>query len=219
MPNIVIDPAFSVYELVDRIKRRGALIHHRRTMSLISYQIEDALIKDGAKGRVFAGFQRMSKFLPQVPRYERLAVQAESIYVFGIPDAEPPAIPNITYVPLKADFQLAKEWFLVIHGPAYQSLLATEELSDGDDPDESRIFQGVWAFDADMVQIIEEWLTSAVDARPLEYASRDTSQKIGFIKRAVERLNGYAARHPGEDVAREIGIIIEEDLRPQISAP
>jgi hypothetical protein len=168
--NIVIDPQFSVYRLVERVQTQSTLLNHRRAMSVVSYEIENATLLDGARTRMFSGFQYLSKFTPQIERYRKLAASSEAIYVFGVPDVTPPQIPNITYVHLKPTDLLSREWFLVCYGRDYFSTLATEELSQSSDPDDKRIFKGIWTFDLPMVSILKDWLGSAVDAKPLEYA-------------------------------------------------
>jgi DICT domain-containing protein len=108
---INIDPQFSVFRLVQRVQAQNTPLRHRRTMSQVSYEIENATLADSARNRIFSGFQYMSKFTPQVKRYTQMAAKAEAVYVFGVPDVEPPAIANVTYVPLSPKDQLAKECF------------------------------------------------------------------------------------------------------------
>jgi len=186
-----VDPAFSVYHLVERMQQQTVLFNHRRTMSLISYEIENATLIDAVRVRVFAGFQYYSKFMPQVKRYEKLAMRAESVYVFGVPDVQPPTIPNLHYIPLTTADQLAKEWFLIAHGVDYSSALATEEVSRFTDPDEQRQFKGIWTFDVAIVTIMHDWLTSLVDARPfIEAANRhDQERHRALIGTSLRRLN------------------------------
>ncbi|MGF1505803.1 MAG: DICT sensory domain-containing protein [Anaerolineae bacterium] len=160
---VVIDPVFSVYRLTQR-DTDYSLLRHRRTMSVVSYEIENATLLDGAENVIFSSFQRMSKFLPQVDRYTRIAARADQVWVFGIPDVAVPPIPNVTYVPLEAKDQLAKEWFLVSYGPGYASALATEELTHIDDPDDMRQFRGIWTFDRRLVNVLYGWLTRIVEA-------------------------------------------------------
>lgn len=186
--NPVIDPQFSVYQLVERMQSKGVVANRRRTMSMISYEIENALLVDGAQTRIFAGFQRLSRFLPQRKRYERLAELAESVFIFGVPDIEPPIISNLHYLPLMPTDQLSKEWFVVAYGQDYCSALATEELSEITDPDEQRTFKGVWTFDDTIVSIMHDWLTSAVDARPLDAINRDYRQQVSMMERNLVRL-------------------------------
>ncbi len=92
MPDVTIDPGFSIYGLLQSARTQRALLHHRSVMLILSHEIENAVIKGEARGRIFAGFQRMSRFLPQEERYRQLAEIAESIYVFGVMDVEPPPI-------------------------------------------------------------------------------------------------------------------------------
>ena len=186
-----VDPTFSVYSLIERIESHSMLLNHRRTMSMISFEIENATLIDGAKSRIFAGFQYMSKFLPQVKRYERLAATAESVYVFGVQDVPPPAIPNVHYIPLASTDRLAKEWFVIAHGTAYSSALATEELSRFSDADDLRKFKGIWTFDMAIVAIMHDWLASLVDARPFTEAEKqhDFALQRTLIGRSYDRLN------------------------------
>lgn len=185
---IAIDPTLSVYALAARVADSSTMINHRRTMTLISYEIENAVLKDGARARIFSGFQKMSFFLPQVKRYQRLAQRAESIYVFGVPDVAVPNIPNVTYVMISPRDQLAREWFLLADAPDYASILATEELTSWDDPDDQRMFKGVWSFDENIVTIVQEWLSSLVDARPLGEYKRDPRAQLAYMQRTTMRI-------------------------------
>lgn len=185
---IAIDPTLSVYAIAARVADSSTMINHRRTMTLISYEIENAVLHDGARARIFSGFQRMSFFLPQVKRYQRLAQRAESIYVFGVPDVPLPNIPNVTYVMISPRDQFAREWFLVADAPDYASILATEELTNWDDPDDQRTFKGVWSFDDRIVSIVQEWLSSLVDARPLGEYKRDLKAQLAYMQRTTVRI-------------------------------
>lgn len=169
MLEINLDPNFSVYKLTGRGRVQHRSLNRRKTMNIISYEIENATIIDGAKTRIFAAFQKMSRFLPQMERYRKLARNAESIYVFGEPDCELPEIENVHYIPLRPDDQLAREWFLVSYGREYASALATEELTHISDPDHLREFNGVWTFDPALTGIMAEWLTRVVNATPYAF--------------------------------------------------
>lgn len=191
MPNKISIPAdFSVYHLVERIQQHSALLNHRRTMSLISYEIENASLVDHAQSIIFSGFQRFSSFIPQAKRYERLARQSKGIYVFGIDDADPPEIPNLTYVPLTRHHQLAKEWFLVSYGKEYCSALATEELTDMDDPDDTRMFKGIWTFDLQFTSLLYEWLAGTVGLRPylMGEDQHDNRSQVRLMTNTMSRL-------------------------------
>jgi DICT domain-containing protein len=189
-PNYTIDPSLSVYGLVRRTREERLMLTSRRTMSFISYEIENAIIQTDMRARVFAGFQRMSRFLPQVQRYRMLAQHAEAIYVFGVMDVQPPPMANVRYIPLRPTDQLAKEWFLVAEARDYYSLLATEELTSPDDPDYKRRFQGIWSYDEELSTIIQEWLTSMVGARPLPSIDeqRNYRRQVQYMNATIGHL-------------------------------
>ena len=168
MPTFNIMPEFSVYALTKRSLRDVSILNGRRTMTIISNQIENSTLIDGAETVIFAAFQRYSRFKPQMKRYRQLVKQAKHIYVFGVSDEALPEIDNITYVPLKETDQLAKEWFLISYGRDYFSALATQELTHIDDPDKLRKFKGAWSFDIAVVSMLYEWLGQAVNMNQFE---------------------------------------------------
>jgi DICT domain-containing protein len=184
MLNAHIDPQLSVYGLVKRTKQHRTLLNDRRTMLAISREIEDAVILGQVRARLFAGFQRMSAFVPQIPRYQKLASYAESIYVFAYPDITPTPITNVRYVPLGKDDQLTKEWFLIADSPEYFSSLSTEEKQ------QQGAFEGIWSFDEEMVTILQEWLSNMVDARPLGDLSqrRDYRKQVSLMGDTLVRM-------------------------------
>jgi DICT domain-containing protein len=221
--HIVIDPSLSVYTLVHRTKEQRTLLNHRRTMSIISYEIENAVILDRTRARIFAGFQRMSRFMPQLERYRLLAEQAESVYVFGVMDVQPPPVAKIRYVPLKETDQLAKEWFLVVDAQDYFSALATEEKTSINDPDNKRLFEGVWSFDEDIVTILQEWLTSLVDAYPLARGtSRNYRKQVSLMSDTMGRLTARLARSIQKPTPRsqqtttEVNAVLKEQVIPEM---
>ena len=220
-----IDPNFSVYSLVKRVVgEETAVMNHRRTMNVISHEIENATLLDGGHTRIFSSFQRMSKFIPQVERYRMIAQRAESVFVFGIPDVRPPEIPNVTYVELSPDDHLSKEWFLVSYGRDFASALATEELTDIDDPDRERMFEGIWTFEVSLISILETWLTRVVDTRPLMVDESDlnsVSQQqhiVQILSRMEARTHREAVTMEDLQIQQEITDIIEADVRPLATA-
>lgn len=217
---IVIDPTFSAFDLIGRLKSQ-VMLRHRRTMSLVSFEIENATIEHKAHARIFAGFQYMSKFLPQVERYRKLAANSESVYVFGVPDTRPPEIPNVTYIDLKPSDRLAREWFLISSAPEYYAALATEELTEIDDPDETRVFEGIWTYDLPIISIMHDWLSSAVDVPPLTISDeeRDFRRQAQLMSNTVMSLMSKVPLDaPSNPVlAGEVRTAITRDLNPAIN--
>jgi len=217
--SVNIDPNFSVYNLTTRVdEQETAHLNHRRTMNVISYAIEDISVVDEVQTRVFAGFQRMSRFLPQVERYTKLAAVAESVYIFGIPDVEVPQIPNLTYIPISKHDRLSREWFLVSYGRDFHSTLATEEISHIDDDDDERVFKGIWTFDLGLNTILENWLTRVVDANPLGINEADLypDSQQHYTKQILQRLQD--ATYPDHSTYDEVETVIEADVRPLVMA-
>lgn len=209
----VIDPQFSVYKLVERVQKTSTVINHRRTMSLISYEIENSILLDGSRPRLFSAFQYLSKFMKQRARYEQMAKLAESIYVFGVPDVTPPSIPNVHYIHLKPTDRLAKEWFIVAYGGDTYSALATEELTQITDPDAERRFKGIWTFNQNMVSILHDWLSSAVDAPPLltkaAAAGRQIDMMAATLGRITRRLDNPSASQPVAVAPETVKTVVE----------
>jgi len=189
MADIHIDNSLSVYGLVKRSGTHRSLLRDRYTMLTISREIENTVIFGQIRARIFSGFQRMSAFLPQMPRYRRLANYAESVYVFGYPDVTIPPIMNVHYIPLSQDAQLKKEWFLIADAPDYFSALSTEEVED------QHGFEGVWSFDEEMVTILQEWLSSMVDARSLGdlSARRNYRKQVALMGETLVRMTAHLA--------------------------
>lgn len=204
-----IDGNFSVWGLVQRVKTRSAVLNHRRTMNLVSYTIEDVTLVNKEKTRIFAGFQHFSKFTPQIKRYTRMAEIAEMIYIFGIPDVEPPTIPGITFVPLERFDRLAREWFLVSYGKNFASALVTQEITGTGILDENRVFEGLWTRDASLVEILDQWLARTVDAKiiaPFDdggAGDNDQTHRQKYTAAMLQRLRENAQKTTRPDYVRK----------------
>ncbi|HEX8557702.1 MAG TPA: DICT sensory domain-containing protein [Pyrinomonadaceae bacterium] len=88
-------------------------------LEYISLLIENAiLLRTHRGGRLYAGFERLSRMEPVVDRYMRIADVSERVYVFGEPDWSPPRHPNMRVVGVSASARLAREWFVIAESPA-----------------------------------------------------------------------------------------------------
>lgn len=207
------DTRLSVWGLVGRVQQKSLTLYQRRTMNIISHAIEDTTLVDQVPTRIYAGFQRMSKFLPQVKRYTRMASAAQQIFIFGVPDVELPELPNVTYVFLERDSVLAREWFLIARGEHYASALVTQEKTRFDDPDHLRKFEGIWTFEVNIIDVLDEWLRSAVSER--DFAARaemplHIARQQQLVKTTLNRLDSLAARAEDAAVRGEVTAIKQE---------
>lgn len=189
MTEVNIDSDFSVYKLAQRREDISMVISRRLTMSKVSYIIEETTRTDGVGNIIFASFQYMSKFIPQMKRYREIARNAKHVYVFGVPDVPLPAIDNITYVELSPDDKLAKEWFVVSHGVDFSTALVTEELSNFYDPDDQRRFNGFWIFNDGIIPIVYEWLLHVVNnrAEDPQLATVQSMKHIEIMRKLSDR--------------------------------
>ena len=94
------------------------------TLEYISLLIENALLlRTHRGGRLYAGFERLTRMEPVVDRYMRIADVSERVYVFGEPDWKPPRHPNMRVIELSGAARLAREWFVVADSPALRVAL------------------------------------------------------------------------------------------------
>lgn len=83
-------------------------------LEYISLMIENALLlKTNRMGRVYVGFEKLSRMKPVAERYLRIADISERVYVFGEADWTPPRHPNMKLITITDDYKLAREWFVI----------------------------------------------------------------------------------------------------------
>lgn len=140
------------YLLTPLDAQSGMFVNTIPIMRAISHEIEDIVLQNKLYVDLFAGFQRFSLFAIQAKRYRQLAQVCRTIYVWGIPDVDPPHIPNVKYVSLSPDMEIAREWFLVVDSPEFfTALIAEEKTYDLDIPKEERLFEGIWTYNPERV--------------------------------------------------------------------
>ena len=142
-------------------------------MNAISHSIELQVIKHDLPVNFYAGFERFSKFPAQMRSYGRLGAAARRVYVFGVSDVKPTPISGVEYVAVEPDSPLAREWFLLVNTPDFWVLLSTEEVAGQDEATGGRKFDGIWSFDATVV----------------ERASLLMSQVMGTVYQPVKQRN------------------------------
>ena len=114
----------------DFIERESFICH--TTTASVEYAcllIENALLlRTNRAARVYAGVEKFSALQPIIDRYMRIADVSQSVYLFGEDDWRPPRHPNIRLVPLKHDFRLAREWFVITESPSLNcAMIAFDE--------------------------------------------------------------------------------------------
>ncbi len=118
-----------------------------------------------AGGRVYVGFEKLSRLEPIVARYLRIADVSEQVYVFGEPDWTPPRHPNMKLLKLGPDMPLAREWFVIADSPAMQVALVAHDEDGLEAPVlEARNFNACRTSDPRVVAQLVAAADSLVDA-------------------------------------------------------
>jgi DICT domain-containing protein len=112
-------------------------------LEYVSLLIENALLlRTSRTGRIYAGFEKLSRMEPVIDRYLRIADISEQVYVFGEADWRPPRHPNMKVITFPGDYRLAREWFVIAESATlHAALLALDEDGFDTSPLESRSFR------------------------------------------------------------------------------
>ncbi len=206
--------SLSLYELVKAQYSSRLSVNHRKAMSWLSRAMELTALDAAKPVRVFSSFQSMQFFLPVLERYKKLAQHAR-IFVYGYPDITPPPIEGITYVFLKPDDLLVKEWFIIVNSPDFCNALITEEQDYAlKTPHGRRVFRGVLTYERDLVQRLDAILSEQIDASQIA-VTPTASLNRALAMKMVERLQ-EATRQVQQDVVltRELNLIINQYIKP-----
>ena len=124
-------------------------------LEYLSLLIENAvLLRTHRGGRLYAGFERLSRMEPVVDRYMRISDVSERVYVFGEPDWRPPRHPNMRVIEINGAARLAREWFVVADSPALRVALVgfDEEGFNSRPVPEERTFSALKTHDPAVVR-------------------------------------------------------------------
>lgn len=163
-------------------------------MNAISHQIEQQIIKEKMSIDLYSGFQHLSFFEPQAARYRQLGEVCRSVTIFGLADAEPPALPNTQFKILDNQSPLIQEWFLVVDTPEFWTVLATHELARDPSTGERR-FEGVWTFDARIVSRAIRSLRMALGQHRQTVTRRSEVSQQRHIFEITTRMEQQIKRH------------------------
>ncbi|HVF57236.1 MAG TPA: DICT sensory domain-containing protein [Pyrinomonadaceae bacterium] len=134
-------------------------------LEYISLLIENGLLlRTHRGGRLYAGFQKLSRMEPVVDRYMRIADVSERVYIFGEPDWKPPRHPNMRVVELRSGVKLAREWFVVADSPTMHVALVAVDEEGFDVPVlEARSFRSFKSSDTKLVDCLAEAAEGLID--------------------------------------------------------
>ena len=190
---------FSVFELAARLAKAGNSedlgavtqlarrdIQDRETFTFraqvpcleyISLLIESALLlRTNRTGRLYVGFERMSRMEPVADRFLRIADVSERVSIFGVPDWEPPKHPRIRLIRISPESNLAREWFLIADSSTFSAVLAARDEVGFETADsEERWFSAVKSSESSIVSVVSREAESRMDEFNLRSGSSSVS--------------------------------------------
>lgn len=171
-------------------------------MNTISHLIEDQVIENRLSIDFYAGFQKFSNFPEQMRRYSRLGTICRRVYVFGIPDCQPPVIPGIEFIELQPGSELSKEWFLLVNTSDFWTTLLARELDGREQTTGNRCFDGLWSYDEQVVERIALLLTQVlgnfyepIQRRNHERQSEHITEISGNLLSQLEQAEETIQKH------------------------
>jgi DICT domain-containing protein len=135
------------------------------TLEYLSLLIENALLlRTHRGGRVYAGFEKLSRMEGVVDRYMRIADVSERVYIFGEPDWQPPRHPNMRVIRLDEGVRLGRELFVVADSPNMRVALVGEGEGGCDAPVlEERTFRALKTHDPAVVRRLAAAAEALID--------------------------------------------------------
>lgn len=118
-------------------------------MTEISHMIEGLITASPSVSDSHVSFQYFSRLAPQMDRYKLVAQSSRGLWLYGVPDAQLPELPNTTYVDT-AGTPLEQYWYVIAYGPGLSATLLAEEITPEERlPGEPRMYEGFYTFEAD----------------------------------------------------------------------
>ncbi|MFD2614372.1 DICT sensory domain-containing protein [Paenibacillus gansuensis] len=156
--------------MISRAQLDTASLKYETQVPQLEYMcliMENMVITKKPKAVIYAGFQKLSRAVaPVLERFFTMAETAEKVYIFGVPDQERPAHPNVEYIHLPEDHPLVREWFLVVQAPTMKMMMTAYDLEGFGvhAVEENRKFRGVKSNSPKLVDQAAQLLANVVDS-------------------------------------------------------
>jgi diguanylate cyclase/two-component system sensory protein len=131
----------------------------------LSLLIENkVLLRTNRGGRVYAGFEKLSRMEPVADRYLRIADLSERVYIFGEADWKPARHPNMKLIEVIGTNLPAPEWFVVAASSSLRvALIAVAEERKSTIVNEARTFRAFKSSDPVIVTQLEAFVEELID--------------------------------------------------------
>lgn len=177
----------SIYRTIANQYEHLRAVNTVSMMNTISHQIEEQIRTHRMPIDFWAGFQRFSRFPAQLRRYSQLGLVCRRVTVFGVPDARPPLIQGVEFIEIEEKSPLSQEWFLLVDTPNFWTLLSTQETATRRDAiSGGRAFEGLWSFDAQVVERASKLLSEMTGRAYQPVRERNHEQQ----NRHIAEMNG-----------------------------
>lgn len=164
----------SLAKLVSHVPEARRWRRQADALIVIGRQLELMAQEQGVRAHVALGTLRFSLFHMHQGRIAQLVPFCQSVTVYGEADAEPPALPNVTFVPVPAGAPLSQEWFLVIDSPVFWGTLVAQAIAERANGAVRRYqFEGVLSPDERVVSRASLLLSLARGQATPEVSGRD----------------------------------------------
>lgn len=165
-------------------------VHTSTTVDVISHLIEDQILNHKLPVDLFTGCERFSRFVRELPRYTSLGSICRRVFVFGIPDIEPPALPGIEYIRLDANSALAQERFVVVNTSDFWSALLARGIESDAGTDTEQSFDGIWFYDEQVIERVSLLISQARGTFYQPIITRNYAHQSAHIAEMNRRLLG-----------------------------
>ncbi|WP_162993892.1 DICT sensory domain-containing protein [Halalkalicoccus subterraneus] len=136
-------------DVLEHVETTTFVSYDKRRMILASREVEERAWRAGG-GRLYAGFQCLSRLRAQWPIYETLT-RTVDVRVYGLRDWEPP---GDVAVDDADDEEIRNSWFVVYDGNGAderKAALVAEEVDSGE-------FTGFWTYETEIVDDLLDYL-------------------------------------------------------------
>lgn len=156
------DPAFSVYETINKQHPGNIFITELNYMYHLSRVIERDIIEQKLDAPFYVGLQSSNNLLPILERYRKIAEITLDTHTFGIPSTRVSPPLGLNLVPIADYSKLAKEWFLVINHPDYKRILSAKEVGLPTNVKSERQFEAILTSEPDVVEHVAQTISEAL---------------------------------------------------------
>ncbi len=135
-------------------------------LEYVSLLIENAvLLRTNRTGRIYSGFEKLSRMEPIVDRYLRIADVSERLYIFGENDWKPPRHPNMKIIVVPGGSSLSREWFVIANSSTLHIALVAQDQDGFEAPMlEKRNFAALKSSDPVIVAQLAAAAENLIDA-------------------------------------------------------